>query len=63
MYLMYSICHMTSQDHPIVGLCGFMGGRSLQCCHHGKFGDHTPCGSGEIMFLVVKKEEVKILKY
>ena len=48
---MYLICHMTSQDHTIKGLCRFMDGNFSLCHHPSKFGDQRYCDS-ENMFLI-----------
>ena len=60
------ICHMTSHDYLIEGLCKFMVGRFLQCHHPDKIGDHRYCGSGDKMFLTLEEEEVynsKVLSF
>ena len=51
---MYLICHVTSQDHLVVGSWEFMGGMSpiVECHHPEKFSDHRYLDSQDVMFLI-----------
>ena len=57
---MILVCHLFSQDHLFEGSCNFMAVAPLMVGHHlAKFGGHSRCGSGDIVFSVAEEEDCK----
>ena len=52
--IMFLVYHMILKDHVIKGSRDFMGESSHR---HIRSGYNRPCGSGDIMFLVVKEQD------
>ena len=54
---MILVCHLILQDHVIKGSHYFMGWSPHGKSHHFMIGGHRDCGSGYMMFVVVKEQD------
>ena len=51
--IMFLICHVTSREHMLQGLCEFIGWKHLTVSHHlAMFGSNSSITTGDIKYLI-----------